>query len=443
LSIDSQSIPQNGFEVSDQLSSRAFATNVDHSCEAAIRVTTQADADVVDRIHRWFSQHGVAWAGTPGELARILGGTPEQLMHAMEEASVTLLVFGISASVFRRSGQPMIIVLRRLELIGNSVGAIGSPRQPLHSEHPAQRTIGQLHSSINANQGTCESVSNSPTTEEERFQVADAPKSEAAEPFPLSTLTLAVEFPRNAHPKLRWTICVIAIIAGFAVAMGYRAAFHQRWTVAPGPSQPMRKPVFGTFRPDVAETKPLVSVESFKTTSTEIAGLYKKAQQNDADAQYTLGLRLLRGDRLPRNDAEAVGWFERAARMGDARAQFQLGMAYSSGRGVGQDYVAGYTWITTASVNGETEAESTMRQLTPKLSRSGIARVRLNLAEMYTKGIGVRADKTTAYIWYVLAEAAGENRSTQAKSELASSMTPEEVYYANATALSWLKKHQL
>jgi TPR repeat protein len=184
-------------------------------------------------------------------------------------------------------------------------------------------------------------------------------------------------------------------------------------------------------------------VEHRRARSSEIAALYQRAQQKDADAEYKLGLRLLRGEGLPRNEADAVAWFERAATIQHARAQFQLGMAYISGGGVAQDPVLGYTWITLASANGDTEADSAIRELTPKLTRSEIARVRWNIAEMYRKGIGVAMDKPNAYRWYVLAEAAGEDRSVSAKNELASTMTAEQVASANAAALSWLKKHQM
>ena len=133
--------------------------------------------------------------------------------------------------------------------------------------------------------------------------------------------------------------------------------------------------------------------------------------------------------------------FQQAALSGDPNAQFELGTAYALGRGVPADPVIGYTWLTLAFANGDREAESSIRQLTPQLSQSQIARIRWNVAEMYANGVGVQPDKVTGYMWHVLAELAGEKRSTVAKSHLAAAMTSEEQSEASARAMRWLKRH--
>jgi TPR repeat protein len=156
-----------------------------------------------------------------------------------------------------------------------------------------------------------------------------------------------------------------------------------------------------------------------------------------------LGLKLLQGDGVPPNEADAITWFRQAAQRGNPSAEFQLGTAYMLGRGVRQDSVDAYTWLTLASKNGDTQAEQSLRELTPKLSQSEMARVRLNLAEMYRQGIGTGADKRTAYVWYVLAEAAGEKDSTKAKLDLAKSMSQAQIADATTEALTWLRRHRM
>src|SRR5437867_10615028 len=59
-----------------------------------------------------------------------------------------------------------------------------------------------------------------------------------------------------------------------------------------------------------------------------------KADQGDADAQFTLGLSCNFGARDAQNDAEAAEWFRRAADQGHALAQFNLAVMYASGQGV-------------------------------------------------------------------------------------------------------------
>jgi TPR repeat protein len=103
--------------------------------------------------------------------------------------------------------------------------------------------------------------------------------------------------------------------------------------------------------------------------------------------------------------------------------------------------VTAYTWLTLAFANGDQGAETLIRQLTGKLNQAEIARIRWNLGEMYAKGIGVRHDKVTAYMWHLLAESAGESRSSTARSQLSYTMTDEEKPEAEARASQWLRRH--
>jgi DNA-binding NarL/FixJ family response regulator len=132
-----------------------------------------------------------------------------------------------------------------------------------------------------------------------------------------------------------------------------------------------------------------------------------------------------------------------AALSGHSDAQYELGNAYARGLGVHSDYTVASTWLILAAANGERRSYGLIRELTPKLSESETGRIRWNLGEMYANGFGVQADKVAAYMWYCLAEAAGENRSRSAKHKLALSMTSGEVSDANARASAWLRRHRL
>jgi hypothetical protein len=144
---------------------------------------------------------------------------------------------------------------------------------------------------------------------------------------------------------------------------------------------------------------------------------------------------------LEPDGGEATTSFQQAVLSGDPNAQFELGTAYALGRGVPADPVTGYTWLTLAFANGDRQAEISIRKLKRKLSQSEIARVRWNVGEMYANGVGVHPDKVTAYMWYLLAESAGETRSTIARSQLASTMTDDERSEGYARASQWLRNH--
>lgn len=160
-----------------------------------------------------------------------------------------------------------------------------------------------------------------------------------------------------------------------------------------------------------------------------------------ASARSLSETRVLEQNGGPPDGSEAMTSFRQAALSGDPKAQFELGAAYALGRGVPADPVGGYTWLTLAFANGDRQAEALIRELTRRLSQSEIARVRWTVGEMYANGIGVPPDKVTAYMWDLLAESAGETRSTVARSRLASAMTDDEKSEARARASQWLRKH--
>ena len=71
--------------------------------------------------------------------------------------------------------------------------------------------------------------------------------------------------------------------------------------------------------------------------------------RGDASAQFNLGVIYAAGRVVPRDDAEAVRWFGRAADQGLALAQHNLGVMYGIGRGVPQDYISAHAWVSLAA----------------------------------------------------------------------------------------------
>jgi TPR repeat protein len=89
-----------------------------------------------------------------------------------------------------------------------------------------------------------------------------------------------------------------------------------------------------------------------KDQSAAATLLRRAAEQNYVDAQLMLGQTLLETN----NDAEAVGWFRRAAELGSSDAQNALGRAYTVGLGVPKDQILGYMWLHLGAVDTYQEA---------------------------------------------------------------------------------------
>jgi TPR repeat protein len=69
------------------------------------------------------------------------------------------------------------------------------------------------------------------------------------------------------------------------------------------------------------------------------------AAQENADAEYNLGVMYDTGRGITQDYVEAAKWYRLAAAQGDAYAQSNLGEMYANGHGVAQDYVDAVKWF--------------------------------------------------------------------------------------------------
>ena len=128
------------------------------------------------------------------------------------------------------------------------------------------------------------------------------------------------------------------------------------------------------------------------------------AADGDAQAQFNLGVRYANGRGVPRNDAEAVAWYRKAAEQGNADAQNNLGWMYANGPrilclyrcGVARDDGEAVAWYRKAAEQGSAIAQN-------------------NLGWMYANGRGVPQDDAEAVAWY---RKAAEQGNAQAQTNL-------------------------
>ncbi|NUF48352.1 tetratricopeptide repeat protein [Gilliamella sp. ESL0250] len=136
---------------------------------------------------------------------------------------------------------------------------------------------------------------------------------------------------------------------------------------------------------------------------------YQKAtEQNDAEAQYHLGLMYTDGSYTKKRQFKGIEdgfeqqskaqpdyikakeWFEKAANQGHMAAQHSLALLYYNGQGTKQNYLKGIEWDTKAAKKGDAVAQYT-------------------LATLYYNGTGVKQNYFKAKQWF--AKAAEQNYS--------------------------------
>lgn len=160
------------------------------------------------------------------------------------------------------------------------------------------------------------------------------------------------------------------------------------------------------------------SEEVYKNFAEAANRIEKLFEQNNADAQYKLGIRYYTGDGVEKNHSESVKWFRKAAEQGHASAQHNLGVCYEKGEGVDKnlaeaakwyrkvaeqgdanaqrnlglyyiqekrDNVIGYAWIFLSVKNRLEDLTSKLAELEKQMDKGEIERAK-KLAEEYSKG---------------------------------------------------------
>lgn|GEM_PF-2262425 len=182
-----------------------------------------------------------------------------------------------------------------------------------------------------------------------------------------------------------------------------------------------------------------------------------KAEHNDPEAQYQLGLLLDKGEGVTQDKSRAISWYRRAAELNYAKAQFLLGILYDQGLGVTQDYAQALTWYRKAAEQGYAKAEFNLAAMYDeglgvaqdymqaalwyrKAAEQGYARAQFNLGSMYYKAEGVPQDNTLAYMWLQLAAAQGLAKEVKARNALEKNLTTGQIKMAKKLAKEWLAK---
>ena len=116
--------------------------------------------------------------------------------------------------------------------------------------------------------------------------------------------------------------------------------------------------------------------------------LSSRAEQGDADAQYTLGNNYKTGIGVQRDIFEARRWHLRAAENGHSEAQYEIGYSYEKGRFVSKDLDVSLSWYKKAAAQEN-------------------ARAQFKVGLFYKEGWAVPKDLDEALNWYKKAASKG------------------------------------
>ena len=155
--------------------------------------------------------------------------------------------------------------------------------------------------------------------------------------------------------------------------------------------------------------------------ATAIRELRPLAEQGLAAAQFNLALLYANGQGMPKDDAQARQWYEKAAAQGHAEAQVNLGILLVYARGGPQDYKMAVYWLRLSANQG-----------------NDLAQRKLGL--MYERGDGVQQDYVRAYMWYSLGAANGVEAGARLRDAIAKRMDPDQIAEAQQLAREWKTK---
>jgi len=232
------------------------------------------------------------------------------------------------------------------------------------------------------------------------------------------------EEARKAHEEGRVLLQAVIDLDGKIAAVKVLKGLEALWPAAVKAVQQWR------YKPAEKEGKPVKIVFTIlvEFTLDKSPPPRNEAEEGSAEAQFNLGSKYDRGDGVPKDYAEALKWYSRAAEEDDVKAQVNLGFMYDHGRSVPQDFSKAAIWYRKAAEQGNVAAQ-------------------FNLGYLYENGQGVPQDDVQAHKWFSLAasrmpasNAEDREKAIKARERVVARMTPAQVAEAEKLVLEWKPK---
>jgi TPR repeat protein len=150
-----------------------------------------------------------------------------------------------------------------------------------------------------------------------------------------------------------------------------------------------------------------------------------KADDGNAEAQFSLGLKFASGKPAEQDFAQAVYWYLKAADQNHALAQFNLGIMFATVRGTARDDARALMWIQRAARQGDPGAQHNLGMRNRRASFEGLPQDSLEC-------------NLEAYKWFRLAAAQGYRGSDNESMSIALGLTREQVAEGDHRAAAFI-----
>jgi TPR repeat protein len=140
--------------------------------------------------------------------------------------------------------------------------------------------------------------------------------------------------------------------------------------------------------------------------------------QENAEAQFGLGLKYATAAGPARDYPRAAYWYRKAAEQDHAMAQLNLGLMYAEGQGVAKDEAQAFSWIRKGAERGDAGAQFHLGTRCHRASMTG---------SLVTAG----ESRIEAFKWFNLSASQGYKNSDASCERMAISMTRDEVTEGN------------
>ena len=147
----------------------------------------------------------------------------------------------------------------------------------------------------------------------------------------------------------------------FVISSLYRAKFYKE--ICEISMLRFKAKVFSSLLIGAALTLSGCKQVALITASDSTRELASAADNGDAKAAYSVGMRYTQGLGETQNYALGLDYFETAAKLGLIEAQYMLGMGYYLGRGTAVDYAEARRWLSAAADQGHTPAMQTLGEI--------------------------------------------------------------------------------
>jgi len=280
-----------------------------------------------------------------------------------------------------------------------------------------------------------------------------SPASETAEPNGASPESRQPDYLSSAR---RAAIDAAAVTMEESAGTG-RLRFRWRWLFGAAIAVGVGLGIVFNLHSDVAvqprEVSRLVAHDNRRPPGrpAEKPSITALAKAGNAEAQLTLGLKLLNGAGVKKNIEKAASWLERAAEDGQPVAQETMGVLYQTGTGVAADLSRAIRWYESAAHSGNVKAMANLGKVYAGGSSEGTDFVKaaqwfaraagfgdvdaeFDLAVLYERGEGVPRSPADAYKWYAIAAARGDRDALARAAIIGAQLLPVYLREAKSAA---------